>query len=195
MFRFLNLTASLMTDEIIAHISDMVIILDTDLKIFMVNDKYTEILNPKGNNIINESIYKIVSDKDEAEAKFDELLRSGERSLRCRLNFHEESENVLTDSYISKIYDRFNDHTGFLIISRENKGKLQFQKMFNITKREFEIIDLVLSGAPNVMIAEKLKISRRTVETHRQHVYSKLGINDRIDLFHLAMEFNIIPGK
>ena len=194
-FRFLNLTPSIMGDEIIAHISEMVFILDTDYKISMINSKGTEVLNVPAENIKDRSFFNITAGNEKMKNKFGELLNSKEKSLYCRLSFTGGREEILTDSYISKIYDKLNDLAGFLIISKENRGKTEFRNLYKITEREFEVIDLVLSGLPNRTISEKLGISERTVEAHRLHVYSKLGISDRIELFTLADEFNLIPKK
>jgi DNA-binding CsgD family transcriptional regulator len=51
-----------------------------------------------------------------------------------------------------------------------------------LTRREREVAELAAAGASNATIADRLAISVRTVETHLQHVYEKLGIGSRADL-------------
>jgi len=46
----------------------------------------------------------------------------------------------------------------------------------NLTKREREIVKLVVQGFPNKKIGLKLGISHRTVEKHRSSAMSKLGV-------------------
>lgn len=48
-----------------------------------------------------------------------------------------------------------------------------------ITPTEQLVVDLVVDGLTNGEIAERLLISRRTVESHLVHVYAKLGITGR----------------
>ena len=192
-FRFLNLTPSIMADEIITHISDMILILNTDLKITMHNTLCGEVLDVPMETINNKSLFEIISGRDDLKIQLDGLMESGEKSVYCRLNFQKNGEEILTNAYFSKIFDRFNDHTGFLVIAKEIKGKPDFLARYKITAREFEIIDLVLLGLSNKIIAEKLGISERTVETHRLNVYSKMGIKDRMELFTIAGEFDLIP--
>jgi DNA-binding CsgD family transcriptional regulator len=51
-----------------------------------------------------------------------------------------------------------------------------------LTRREREIASLVASGLPNREIADRLFISRRTVDAHVNHIYAKLGISSRVQL-------------
>ena len=51
-----------------------------------------------------------------------------------------------------------------------------------LTKREQQIAALVASGLSNRKIAEKLVISKRTVDAHVDHIFAKLGISSRVQL-------------
>ena len=51
-----------------------------------------------------------------------------------------------------------------------------------LTAREAEIVQLVLSGKNNAQIARTLVVSQRTVEGHLYRVFSKLGISERSEL-------------
>jgi PAS domain S-box-containing protein len=48
-----------------------------------------------------------------------------------------------------------------------------------LTKREFEILDLVVQGLSNKQIAEKLSITLDTVKNHMRYVLAKLAVSDR----------------
>ncbi len=52
----------------------------------------------------------------------------------------------------------------------------------HLTAREQEIASLVTAGLSNRQIAEKLFISRRTVDAHLEHIFGKLGITSRVTL-------------
>jgi DNA-binding CsgD family transcriptional regulator len=51
-----------------------------------------------------------------------------------------------------------------------------------LTRREAEVVDLVVSGHSNAEVASRLYLSERTVETHLQHVYRRLGVDSRLAL-------------
>jgi non-specific serine/threonine protein kinase len=51
-----------------------------------------------------------------------------------------------------------------------------------LTRREREIAELVASGLSNREIATRLFISKRTVDAHVEHIFSKLEISSRVQL-------------
>jgi DNA-binding CsgD family transcriptional regulator len=51
-----------------------------------------------------------------------------------------------------------------------------------LTPTERSIVDLVVEGYTNAQIAEHLVVSRRTVESHLYHVFSKVGVSSRLKL-------------
>jgi len=64
------------------------------------------------------------------------------------------------------------------------------------TPRETEIIALLAAGKSNKEIAAQLKITVRTVETHRAKIMLKLGLHSLVELIHYAMRHGIaaVPG-
>lgn len=51
----------------------------------------------------------------------------------------------------------------------------------SLTPRECEVLELLAEGLPNAKIAERLVISPKTVGTHLEHIYEKLGVGTRIE--------------
>lgn len=54
--------------------------------------------------------------------------------------------------------------------------------MVNFTKRELEVIKLVIGGNNNREMAQKLSISELTVSTHLKHIFEKVGCKNRVQL-------------
>jgi two-component system, NarL family, response regulator NreC len=63
-----------------------------------------------------------------------------------------------------------------------------------LTPRESEVVNLAALGYTNAEIASRLHISDRTVETHRLHIMTKLGLRNRADLVRFALEHKLV-GK
>jgi two-component system response regulator NreC len=56
----------------------------------------------------------------------------------------------------------------------------------SLSSREREVFERVVWGASNQRVADELDISIKTVETHRSHIYAKLGAHSTADLVRLA---------
>lgn len=61
-----------------------------------------------------------------------------------------------------------------------------------LSKREIEILTLFAQGLSNPEIADKLYISTRTVESHKNHIMQKLGIKNSVDLVKYAIKNKLI---
>lgn len=59
------------------------------------------------------------------------------------------------------------------------------QHRAELTTREREVMDLLLQGQTNKLIAKSLGISPRTVEVHRQHILKKYNVNSVTQLMYL----------
>lgn len=56
------------------------------------------------------------------------------------------------------------------------------QLVDSLTERERDVMDLVIAGLPNKLVADQLGISVRTVEVHRSRVFDKMGVKSAVEL-------------
>ena len=61
----------------------------------------------------------------------------------------------------------------------------------NLSSREKQILKLYIEGMSNQQIADKLFISIRTVESHKNHIMQKLGVKSTVELVKYAIRNNI----
>lgn len=73
-----------------------------------------------------------------------------------------------------------------------DKATAEADPLEKLSKREREVFFLLADGLPNRVIAKKLFISPRTVETHRARVIKKLGFNSTADLIRYAIRHNLL---
>jgi len=131
----------------------------------------------------------LVSYQDEnlyAEA----ALRAGARGYIMR---HESTETMLAairrvlsgDIYLSqKLASRMlQEFVNGRKADRENFG------VESLSDRELEIFELIGLGLSTRKIADRLKLSVKTIETHRAHVKQKLKLSDAADLVHRAFHW------
>jgi len=49
-----------------------------------------------------------------------------------------------------------------------------------LTKREKEVLELIIQGLNNSEIAKRLKITKHTAKAHASSIYEKLGVTNRV---------------
>jgi DNA-binding NarL/FixJ family response regulator len=74
-------------------------------------------------------------------------------------------------------------------IDRGGSGEEQFDVL---TPRELEVLKLIAEAHTSKEIAEKLFISIKTVDRHRQNILDKLGMRDRVELTRYAIRRGLI---
>ncbi|KIA98608.1 response regulator [Flavobacterium sp. KMS] len=78
-------------------------------------------------------------------------------------------------------------HNNFNVDLRQSSGEETM-----ITRREREILKLLLTGKGNKEIAETLNISKRTAEVHRFNLMKKLKVKNLMELSNKASEYSLI---
>ncbi len=63
---------------------------------------------------------------------------------------------------------------------------------FPVTDREIDIIRAIAEGLSNKLIADKLKLSTHTVNTHRKNIMSKLGVNNTAGIVMFAVKNQLL---
>ncbi len=91
--------------------------------------------------------------------------------------FAESISNVILKSYIKKAKSDSPED--------ENNENL-------LSKREIEVLKLFAEGMTNQEIADKLFISIRTVESHKNHIMARLELKTTVDLVKFAIRNNIV---
>jgi len=67
----------------------------------------------------------------------------------------------------------------------------QASNPFELTKKEKQILSLILSGKTNIEISQVLKNSKRTIEAHRFNLMKKMNVKNLIELSTKATEYGL----
>lgn len=62
-----------------------------------------------------------------------------------------------------------------------------------ISKREYEVLDLMAKGLSNKEIADKLFVSLNTIKTHSANLFLKLEVNRRTQAVQKAKQLQLLP--
>ncbi len=62
-----------------------------------------------------------------------------------------------------------------------------------ISKREYEVLEMIAKGHTNQEVADKLFVSPNTIKTHLANLFAKLDVNRRTQAIQRAKELNILP--
>ncbi len=74
-------------------------------------------------------------------------------------------------------------------ILKQNKSANEIEKL---TERELEVLELIVLGMSNKEIANKLFVSKRTIDNHRTNCMRKIGANNTADIVRIAYQNNLV---
>ena len=100
---------------------------------------------------------------------------------RGAFDFYEKpfSDNALVDRIEQALAQ-----SGAHLEQLRQRSSLQV-RLHDLTERERDVMDLVVAGLPNKLIADQLEISVRTVEVHRARVFDKMEVKSAVELANL----------
>jgi DNA-binding NarL/FixJ family response regulator len=94
-------------------------------------------------------------------------------------------------------FDYYSKSITHLLINKyitrfKSEDKMPKAEIENLSARQVEILKLWGENYTNKEIAEKLFISLRTVETHKNHIMQKLNLKTTVDMVKFAIRNNLI---
>ena len=92
------------------------------------------------------------------------------------------SDNALVDRIEQAI-----SRSAQVLAARREQQQLK-TRLQELTDRERDVMQLVVEGLPNKLIADQLDISVRTVEVHRARVFDKMEVKSAVELANLLRE-------
>ena len=86
------------------------------------------------------------------------------------------SDNALVDRVEQAL------HQSAQVLAQRQAQRAVQQRLDSLTERERDVMQLVVEGLPNKLVADQLNISVRTVEVHRSRVFDKMGVKSAVEL-------------
>lgn len=107
----------------------------------------------------------------------DELIEAIKEVYNGNEYFSKEVSGIILKNYLRQI---------------KNPESVDNSSEQKLTPRESEILQMVAQGYSNQLIADKLYISVRTVESHKNHIMQKLELTTTVDLVKYALKNKLI---
>lgn len=171
-------------------------VLDTSILIMNLHTLNNQLLNLITQITISHPQVKILIisalDKDELIVR---SIRAGAKGFLAR----ESSKNDLIQAIytIQNGFDYYSNSITHILINKYiNRLKTEDEYgdsgVKSLSSREIEVLKLWGSSFTNKEISEKLFISVRTVESHKNHIMQKLNLKTTVDMVKFAIKNNII---
>ncbi len=195
-YRLLTVTHALVSKDIIANIDEFIILADNESRVLTVNNAAEQLLNCTEEKIKSHDLSELILEKNLIQKEIMEMSMKDHKSFSSRIHLiKNDNSQILIDAKFKIIRDKFRDPLGVLIIGREVKELIQFRSIYKITGRQAEIIQHILHGRSNKEIAKLIGVAERTIKGHLTAIYYKLRVNNKMELFNLLKDFNLIPEQ
>lgn len=162
-----------------------VVLLDIQMKpingfelVEKIKDKYPE-------------LHVIVVSSHYRHAVFQHMIKLGIAAFLPKNASKDNLIHAIKQVHQTGVY--FSDHDQEILVSlAQSNTKSRFFNLTNdLTNREIEVLKLICLENTNSDIADKLFLSKRTVESHRQRIMEKTGVKNTVGLVMYALCNNI----
>ncbi|MEO0337809.1 MAG: response regulator transcription factor [Bacteroidota bacterium] len=119
------------------------------------------------------------------DAPKEELLKAIKKVHEGEKYFSGDTSNIIVRQYLGSLNIPQNTSLSSLMPKESDES-------ITLTRRQKQILELVLSGLSNKEIAEQLSKSVRTIESHRFSLMKNLGVKNAKELSNRAKELGLI---
>jgi len=119
-----------------------------------------------------------------------QMLQNGAKGYLLKNTDQETLLKAIEEVYFGRLYlDNQIQHS---VVSEITFSRNRRKTAVQLTRREKEILQLIVEEHSNQQIADKLEISLRTVETHRFNLTQKLSVKNTAGLVKEAMRLGLV---
>lgn len=190
---------------------DGLVLLDLEGRIWEINRKARDLLNI-GSRQVEGTLFE-VQVRNRGLAAFYESAESEDVPVTADLPF---PPNLTIQATLSTCLSASREPIGRMLLLRDvtRQKKIQIELSTSVakrlvemagddasngdplplTKREREILSLLVDGLTNAQISERLEVSLNTIASHLKHIYPKLKVNSRAQAAALAVTHGLRPA-
>ena len=129
------------------------------------------------------------------ESFINQAIKAGAKGYLHKNTTREEMLIAIESVYAGNEF--YSDNISKIILNTSiEKAKTHSSEINNtheiLSKREIEILKMFAEGFINKEIADRLFISIRTVESHKNHIMQKLNLKTQVELVKYAIRHNLV---
>jgi len=88
-------------------------------------------------------------------------------------------------------------HSNISVSAENHNGETEYENLelhekLELTKREQEVLNLLMNGHSNIEIGQRLHLSHRTIEKYVSSLLRKTERHNRIELIRFALEYHLV---
>lgn len=119
----------------------------------------------------------------------EESMRAGARGFLMKTEAPEKLVTALERLLCGDTYFSSGVKTKMIHVLAQRKRRRSDFSIDALSARELEVLRLMGDGYMPIEIADQLGLSRKTIDTYREHLRRKLGIEDSSDLVRYAIQW------
>lgn len=138
------------------------------------------------------------SDADHEQPNHWELSKSNSPMLQFKNDKPGKRFRIVLENILREDLYFNSDIANQLLVTalKTNKFNLHSELVKNtLSEREIEIIHHITNEFTNSEISEKLEVSKRTIDNHRQNILTKLNLKNSSGLVRFAIENNVFDSS
>lgn len=159
-----------------------IIVFDSNFKVMHYNQSairfVNDIFGKDNDSQFNEDLIKMLSDK-----LYFQSFNSNTALYTSIQNYSFKIVPFAAPSFTRG----FNTFYTVYILKNNDSNAIDYNRLktlYNLTKRECEIICMISQGYSNKRVADELYLSEHTVKTHMQNIFRKMESNSRTEVLH-----------
>lgn len=193
-YRLLSWSPGMLSGVILDDIDEAVIVLDTQLRILYINSTGKGLLGGDVTTAADSgtSVETIVDNPGALMPDLQKLLSGELDSFSCML-YLKGAYRAYMDLKCSAVREDDDHVQGIAMVGRELKDTDNLKTVFSLSQKEAEVLRLLIEGKRIAEIGELLRIAPRTVKAHSAHIYSKLNVRNKMELFQVLKNYNLMP--
>ncbi len=117
------------------------------------------------------------------------MIRSGAFGYLAKTATQEELIRAIKSVYAGQRYLNSALATSILLNPSDNSDKTPFDLL---SSREQQVMYLIIHGFRVPEIAERLKVTSKTINSYRYRMFEKLNVESDVTLLHLAIRYDLL---